>query len=354
MCIDQSIDELLRCKEVPTVTTHSELATMIASKAAACDDVEILIQPSVGSGDWKNELVMFIKPEAFMLSDSEHTARIVDLTLAKLADFDAEVAGVLLIGGAVLDRLEIMSAHYGMINRLSRTASQSLSDEDRAKIAATLDLDISGYDILGGHEYLAQYPNETSKDLDKLWFAGRSTKIRSGFYVKTADRGDRKIILVNAFHPEQLNHFIDPTHRIALFLIHSNNGWSALKNSMVGATFPDKAEPGSIRGTLYANPGEYGFESVSIANNAVHLSAGPFEGLFEINNFLGKILKLDPTTTQPHAVRQMVAQGLTVEQALGSLNNPIVTENPKPTDLFSATEDLDTAAAIEIYANYLK
>jgi hypothetical protein len=289
-----------------------------------------------------------------MGSDSEHTARIVDLTLSKLADFDAEVAGVLLIGGTVLDRLEIMSAHYGMINRLSRTASQSLSAEDRAKIAATLDLDISGYDILGGHEYLAQYPSETSKDLDKLWFAGRSTKIRSGFYVKTAEKSDRKIILVNAFHPEQLNHFIDPTHRIALFLIHSNNGWSALKNSMVGATFPDKAEPESIRGTLFANPGEYGFESVSIANNTVHLSAGPFEGLFEINNFLGKILKLDPTTTQPHAVRQMVAQGLTVEQALGALDNPIVTETPKPTDLFSATEDLDTAAAIEIYANYVK
>jgi hypothetical protein len=136
--------------------------------------------------------------------------------------------------------------------------------------------------------------------------------------------------------------------------LHSNNGWSALKNSMVGATFPDKAEPASIRGTLYANPGEYGFESVSIANNTVHLSAGPFEGLFEINNFLGKILKLDPTQIQPHLVRQLVAKGLTVEQALASLENPIVSENPKPTDLFTATEDLDAAAAVEIYADYLK
>jgi hypothetical protein len=336
------------------VTTHSELANTIASKAAGCDDVEILQQPTVGAGEWRNELVLFIKPEAFMVAETEQSARIVDLVLSKLAAFDAHIAGVLLIGGAVLDRLEIMSAHYGMINRLSRTASQTLSDEDRAKIAATLDLDISGYDILGGHEYLAQYPGETSKDLDKLWFAGRSSKIRSGFYVKTAEKSDgRKIILVNAFHPEQLNHFIDPTHRIALFLIHSNNDWSALKNTMVGATFPDKADPASIRGTLHANPSEYGFESVTIANNTAHLSAGPFEGLFEINNFFGKILKLDPSQTKPHAVRQMLGRGISIEQALGALNNPIVTEDPKPTDLFSATEDLDTESAIDIYAGYL-
>src|SRR5262245_47284466 len=120
------------------VTTFSELATLIANKAAGCDDVEILQQPAVGAGTWRNELIMFIKPEAFMVAKTEQTAKIADLVFAKLASFDAHVAGVALIGGRVLDRLEIMSAHYGLINYLSRTASQSLNDEDRAKIAAAL------------------------------------------------------------------------------------------------------------------------------------------------------------------------------------------------------------------------
>ncbi len=335
------------------MTTNKELAQAIATKAAGCDEVEVLLAPQIGAGTWRNEIVMFIKPEAFMLADTAHSIKIAELVMAKLAAFDARVAGAVLIGGKVLDRMEIMSAHYGLINYLSRTASQSLSAEDRGKIASALGMPIEGWDILGGHEYLAQYPSETSKDLDQLWFAGRSTKIRSGFYVKTAEKPDRKIILVNAFHPEQLNHFTDPTHRIALLLIHSNNDWTTLKNIMTGATFPDKADPISIRGTLHANPAEYGFESVTIANNTVHLSAGPFEALFEITNFFGKLMNVDATKTQPHAVKHMVAAGLSVDQALAAIKNPIISENPKPTDLYSATEDMDTEAAINVYREYL-
>jgi hypothetical protein len=335
------------------VTSYSALATAIATKAAGCNEVEILQQPAVGAGTWRNELIMFIKPEAFMVAETEQTAKIADLVLSKLATFDAEVAGVALIGGKVLDRLEIMSAHYGLINYLSRTASQSLNDEDRIKIATALAIDLAGYAIFGGHEYLAEYPSENSLDLDKLWFDGRSTKIRSGFYVKTAEKDGRKIVLVNAFHPEQLNHFTNPNHRIALLLVHSNTSWSALKNTMTGATFPDKADPASIRGVLHHSPAEYGFESVTIANNTVHLSAGPFEGLFEIKNFFGKLINLDIAATQPHAVKQMLAAGLTLEQALGSLSNPIITEDPKPTDLFSATEDADTETAIGVYKAFL-
>lgn len=333
--------------------TTTELSRTIAESAAATSDYTILQQPQVGAGDWRNELVLFIKPEAFLDKTPEQSARIAELVLQKLQAFDAHVAGAVLIGGPVLDRLEIMSEHYGLINRLSRTASQMIGAEDRQKVADALGIALDGYDLLGGHEYLAQYPNETSQDLDTLWFESRSSKIRSGFYVKPATKDGRNIVLVNAFHPEQLRHFTDASHRIALFLIHSNTAWGTLRNEMVGATFPDKADPGSMRGTFYANPAEYGFESVSIANNVVHLSAGPFEGLFEISNFLGKIMKLDITSTQPQALKQLLAAGLTEEQALGALKNPIISETPKPTDLFTATEDVDTPEAVALYKQFV-
>lgn len=336
-----------------TTIPTEELGGQIAARASACDAYEILQPARVGEGSWQNELVLFIKPEAFLDKTEAQTARIVELVLNKLAAFEAHVAGALLIGGGVLDRLEIMSEHYGLINRLSRSASQMIGADDRQKIAEALGQPIEGATILGGHEYLRAYPGETSQDLDKLWFESRSTKIRSGFYVKPAKKDGREILLVNAFHPEQLRHFTDPTHRIALFLIHSNTPWATLRNEMVGATFPDKADLGSMRGTFFASPAEYGFESVSIANNVVHLSAGPFEGLFEISNFLGKILSLDITTTQPNMLRRMLAAGLTLDQALGALKNPIVSESPKPTDLFTATEDVDTDKAIEIYKQAL-
>lgn len=336
------------------MTQSTHLSEQISSKAAACDQLDVLQPAQIGAGDWRNELVLFIKPEAFMLESVANTAKVVDLVQKKLREFEAHVSGVALIGGQVLDRLEIMSAHYGLINRLSRQASQMLSAEDHQKIAGALDMPIDDYTILGGHEYLKEYPGETSRQLDELWFSGRSTKIRSGFYVKPVEKDARKLLLVNAFHPEQLNHFTDPSHRIALFLIHSNNAWAALKNQMVGATFPDKADPGSIRGILHAQAQDYGFESVTIANNVVHLSAGPFEALFEIVNFFGKLFEVDIRKTQPLAVKHMQSAGLSLEQALGALDNPIISETPKPTDLFSATEDMDTDTAIKLYKEYLQ
>jgi hypothetical protein len=332
---------------------HNAISTEISRIVANCDDSQVLQPAKIGQGDWQNELLLFVKPEVFMVGEQAKIEKTLDLVLNKIEEFDAQVDGIAIVGGRVLDRLEIMSQHYGLINRLSRSASQILDEDDKRKVSDALSIPVEEYDILGGHEYLEQYPNESGSNLDRLWFEDKSTKIRSGFYVRRVNKGERKIILVNAFHPEQLAHFTNPSHRIALFLLHSNNTWSSLKNQMVGATFPDKADPKSIRGTLYADPQQYGFESVSIANNCVHLSAGPFEALFEITNFFGKILGLNLESQPPLAIRKMLDQGISKRQALRVLENPTITSNEKTTDLFTATEDMDTQAAIDLWKKNL-
>lgn len=334
------------------MTDKRDLSGKIAGMVPGCGDVAVIQPVEIGQGPWQNELLLFIKPEAFLVEKSGQTERIIELVLDKLDDFAAKVSGIAIVGGNVLDRAEIMSRHYGLINLLSRSASTYINDEDKRKIADALGVSLDDYAILGGHEYLARYPNETGADLDRLWFAGRSTKIRSGFYVRAVRKDDRDLLLVNAFHPEQLHHFTDQSHRIVLFLLHSDTSWSALRNQMVGATFPDKAAPESIRGTLYADPGRYGFESVGIANNVVHLSAGPFEGMFEIVNFFGKIVDLDVDRQPPLVLRRMLDQGIDRRAALKALDNPAIAGAPKPTDLFTATEDMDTGEAIAFWKQH--
>lgn len=330
----------------------SALSSEIAQRAPESAD-SLVIQPAaIGQGSWRNELLLFAKPEIFLVGQADKVEKSLDLILRKLDEFGAQIDGVALVGGRALDEKEIMSRHYGLINRLSRSASQMLDQGERAKVADALGISLGGYDILGGHEYLAQYPGETGADLDRLWFEGKSTKIRSGFYVRATPKDDRKIVLVNAFHPEQLAHFTSPSHRIALFLIHSNTDWATLRDKMVGATFPEKADPNSIRGTLYASPHEFGFDSVTIANNGVHLSAGPFEGMFEIANFFGRILGLNIERQPPLLLRRMAEQGIAMQDALTALDNPIVLHDPKPTDLFTATEDMDTEQAIEFWKQH--
>jgi len=332
------------------MTVNADLITKIAVMTPACDDFSIVQPVEIGNETRKNELLLFVKPEIFMVEEAAHVEAALNLVFGKLAEFDAHVGGVAIVGGKVLEEAEIMNRHYGFINRLSRFASQMIGTGDKQKIADALGIAaIDDYAIYGGHEYLQAFPDDDPFTLDTLWFTKKSLKIRSGFYVQSYRKNGENFILVNGFHPAQLFHFTEATHRIVLVLVHSDTPWAALRNEMVGATFPEKAVPNSIRGTLYAHPDDYGLGTVSIANNGVHLSAGPFEGLFEINNFFGQILDLDVRKQPPLILKKLLAAGLSMEDALKALENPIVTETPKPTDLFTATEDVDTDAAAALW-----
>jgi hypothetical protein len=332
------------------MVTHQKFAERITGEIADCADFAIVQPIGVGQGFWRNELLLFVKPELLSSRDREHIRQSLGLVFDKLTEFDAHVGGAMLVGGAVLDRLDIMSQHYGFINQLSRTASEMIEANDRNKIAEALGMhSIDNCRILGGHEYLTQYPDEDCFDLDKLWFTKKSIKLRSGFYVQSYSKDEECIILVNGFHPVQLTHYTHPSHRVLLILVHSETDWGVLRNEMAGATFPEKAVSGSIRGTLYAQPRRFGLEAVSIANNGVHLSAGPFEAAFEIMNFFGRILRWDPENSPPLALQKVLQAGISYQHALDILDNPPVEGSTEPTDLFAATEDMNTDEAIAFW-----
>ncbi len=326
----------------------ADIAKRITESAAKCTGVEIIEAPKIGEGDWKNELLFFMKPEVFMLTGAGETEKLVQFIMDSIGRYDAKIDGICAVSGSALEQYGIMSAHYGYINVMSNSASVKTDKEAKDAIEKAFGLKEGEYEILGGHEYLKRFGG-TPESLDKEWFAEKSVKIRSGFYVRLIEKEGRKVVLVDGFHPSQLAYFTEPSRRIVLFLLHSNTEWSRLRNSMVGTTFPEKAAPESIRGTLHAHAREYGFEKVDISNNCVHLSAGPFEALFEISNFFGKLTNTDIEKVQPNILKKMVSSGMTYAEAIKSLENPKFAFSGKETDLFSATEDKDTDEAIRVY-----
>lgn len=334
------------------MASRPDLSGSIVSVTQKCSDVD-MIEPLKVGGEHGNELVFFIKPEIFLLPEN-YAKKSLDLILSKLKEFKVDIAGIYSVNGSALDRYNIMAKHYGYINVLSNSASVKMDEESRKKIADAYELR-GKFTALGGHEYLKSHPDDTVDSLDKLWFEKTSVKIRSGFYARHVKEDGKDIVIVNGFHPKQLSYFTDPSHRIAIMLLHSNTEWSKLRNMMVGATFPDKADPGSMRGTFYRDAGYYGFESVTIANNCVHLSAGPFEGMFEIFNFFGNIANTDLyKKEQPLILRRMIAEGIAYERAVKALDNPRLDYMGKKTDLFSATEDMDTGKAVEVFKGSVK
>jgi hypothetical protein len=75
--------------------------------------------------------------------------------------------------------------------------------------------------------------------------------------------------------------------------------------------------------------------------------------MFEIGNFFGGLMNIDVKSIQPLIVRQMIAAGITADQAWQAIDNPTVTADGKTKDLYSLTEHKDTAPSIAIYQSSL-
>ncbi|MFA7061341.1 MAG: hypothetical protein WC156_11050 [Pedobacter sp.] len=324
-------------------------------KAAASNDDQQLIMPVSEIGDEKNELLFFFKPECFLFDDETHTRAIIEMSLKKLDENKVKVCGAVFFSGNALASLEIMDKHYGYINSMSKTASTSVGENDVKAMKEALNINpAENLPVLGGHEFLKLHPEMNDATLDALWATKKSLRLRSGFYYQAFQIGEQQVIMVNGFHPAQLSHFTKDGRKIVLLVLRSDADWATLKNNLVGDTFPEKADPASIRGELFKNNAKYGVESVTIANNFAHLSAGPFEAYYELNNFLARSTVANYSITQSLVYNKLKSQGLTEELILKPISNPSIKIDSKISDLFSCTENKDTSEAIVVYTQLFK
>ena len=325
------------------MTKENVFDPAVIQRIRAATQAEIIQPVEVDNTKAENELVFFIKPELLDVAEDGKILNSLNLIKDKLAAFKVSIAGAAIVPGAVLEEYEIMNRHYGFINQLSRMASTMIDADTRSAMFAMLGVEDNGkHRILGGHEFLTYF----DVDLDRLsdvWFAQEARKLRSGFYFIEDTVNGQPVILVNGFHPSQLAHFTRKDHRILLMLLHTDTDWESMKFDLVGDTFPERANPHSIRGILCADPERFGQKEVGINTNGVHLSAGPYEAAFEVVNFFGNLLNLDPEQTPPLAIERSIAAGLPRDRALALLDNPAVDDS----DLFSKTENMNTSEAVD-------
>lgn len=324
-------------------------------EAISSAEQQVLIQEFDFQTTCANQLLFFFKPGCFNVSETRYSEEIIEMAIQKLEEYHASIAGALLLSGTRLDELGIMDRHYGYINRLSKNASKALHQEDLQHISESLHLpnSIEDYLVLGGHEFLQKFEQYDASSLRDIWRSKHSHKLRSGFYFQEYDDIEgHNVILVNGFHPSQLAFFTNPTQKIVLFLINSDTAWHALKYDLVGDTFPENAKHDSIRGELFCHHEAYGLEEVTISNNIVHLSAGPFEAIFETYNFLHEIPASRFALKTTRMAYLMQEHGLSEEHVSRCLTNPIAEVDGKEIDLFTCTEDKNSIPAIEKYLKY--
>lgn len=291
----------------------------------------------------QNQFIFFFKPEVFGVRDPARRRDIINVAVQKFEEFGVSIEGAALLSGAFLDAASAMDRHYGYINVLSRRASAELSEEEAQAIRRAAGA-ADNVRIIGGHEYLRE-SGITAHELDARWQKKTSAKVRSGLYAIQMELDNLPVVVVNGFHPAQLAHFTAPGRMIAVMFLESGLPWSIVRSRLIGDTFPEKAARGSIRRELHDAAGALGLGTVNIANNCVHLSAGPFEGYFEMANFLGDIQEVRFDQRLPTVARYLSELGL--EEHLDQVRRNPTSELGS---LFDLTEGVDALSAVHMYA----
>lgn len=315
-------------------------------KAVLSNENEVIISPFNFDSSKENEFLIFFKPEVFFSNDETYIKKSIDMVLSKLEQNEIAVAWAILFSGSRLDELGIMDRHYGFINKISKNLSKIITLEERNKINELLEItDAENYKIYGGHEFLESHTEFNETTLDDFWQTKKSAKVRSGFYVQKYELNGEKFVLANAFHPSQLKHYTDSSHKTLVVLCNSNKDWSELKDNVAWDTFPDNSARESIRWEFFANKEMYGLEEVSISYNCIHMSAWSFEAFFEIDNFLKNSTSADYSIDKTSLFSKISTKWFSKDEIVNLLSNP---KNSQGKSLFDVTENLSTSWALEL------
>src|SRR3712207_4974236 len=118
------------------------------------------------------------------------------------------------------------------------------------------------------------------------------SRLGPGTYAAPVRIDGATVVILNGFHPRQLSFFTADDAVCAFLHASSPTDWEVLRSELIGATDPSKAATKSLRGRLYADPASFGLSTVNSNFNGVHMSAGPLEGLGELDRFFGDIQPL--------------------------------------------------------------
>jgi len=300
----------------------------------------------------RNHFVLFLKPELLAVGEGAKLGPILDLINTALRAHGVETGAVRALNGPYLARHKIMEEHYGVINRASRLGRAVLSPPTRQKLEAAC----PGIGtVLGAHQFLERYPEVSAFALNIIVDTLGSKKVASGKYYSVLNVQGEPVIVLNAFHPQQLLHYTGRGQMLLVFECWSDTDWNVLRQSMTGATDPARAAEGSIRRTLRERSHALGLPEVTTATNGVHCSAGPLEAMLEYCRFFSdhaekKTIRASDTPfgrlLQDHGLRQKDIATLA--------KNPVLGDEASATYAFNETEEKNADVAAELLAKAMR
>lgn len=312
---------------------------------------EIYSNPNIST--CKNEFLFFIKPEILVKSEKIQLDKILNLIQEKIEAFGFNIHNIKILSANYLEQFNIIAQHYGVINKISTNALANLSESAKDKFKELYGKTVNEVKVLGGSEFIEQYPNFNAYSLDYLWQNLENKKLAGGTYCEPIKVDDEIIYVINGFHPRQLKHFTETGRSIVVMTLSSDISWSDARSNFIGATNPTNANNGSLRKEFLDNKDSLGLAEVSQGVNGVHLSAGPVEALVELKRYNSNF----SDTSKIKDFSDYKFGTTLMEKFNGSFDNIVDNVNVdvqgKATSIFDLTEEKDSDEAISIIKQYV-
>src|SRR6266542_4171750 len=295
----------------------------------------------------QNEYCLFIKPE--LTDDAVRFERAAAMILEKVCSFGHTVVAGAAMDAEYMERHHVIEEHYGVINVISRLGREALSDAANATLIAKFASDLErGMLVLGAHQFLCEYPFFTPKALAIFFDNLGSVKLGGGTHSARANMNGQAVLILNGFHPEQLERYIAPGSAIVALAIRAESSWKSIRNELTGSTHPDAAASSSIRGDLFARREYFGLKEVTAGSNGVHVSAGPLEGMLEVCRYLSNLDEQRRELINTTFGRLLIRAGLGGDQVAQLSANPTVELDGRRVSVFDLTEEMDASPAADL------
>lgn len=299
--------------------------------------------------DQAHQFLLFLKPEVTAVHAGVNLEAVLKMVLERLTAFECTLHALRILPSAYLAKYAILDQHYGVINAISKQGEAALTEKARSNLQREFAADLdNGAQVLGGHQFLQAQPEFTPLTLCTLSDNLGTTKLGGGSYCMRISMQGQIYLILNPFHAFQLVPYTTPGRAIIAIEGRSTRDWQVLRSELTGSTNPATAKPGSIRAELLARKDEFQLKEVSQGSNGVHLSAGPLEGMVELQRFFSDHL-LDKTLQFTDTVfgAQLLAAGLSPEAIQALASNPEMTVNGQSVSAFDLTEEVNASDALQ-------
>ena len=316
------------------------------STSAKCEAQNARLESlEVGAAKKSSSAFVFIKPHAV-------TEPVKALVKGGLEKAGMTVLREGLIPGSKIDADMLIDTHYGAIAaKAVKLKPAELSPSPKALKEFEAKFGLSWKDALAkGCVYNAadgcKKLGIDGDGLDAKWATLKRgetlIKFGGGFYCGKVDG----IYIINGFYMAMRGKFTAPSAAIYYYVVEWPTAalkWEDFRGTVLGATNPAEAAPGSLRKQVLESWRSLGLAAEpDTGDNGVHASASPFEALSERINWCGASLETDTYG------KGMLAAKIPKATILAWANDPQVAlpEGGKGS-LFDALEDMDSDACLD-------